>query len=189
MVATEARRISTTQSGRQSVVVEYESDGCVLGTLGNVVVTVWTRTPRPEHLARVSKCFERVAYDYGHGSGVSIVVSRPGIPSRATRERMAALAREYAPRTIGSAVVLSGEGFWATGLRTFATCLYHVGSIRSRYRHRMCESLHDAATWLAPVHNARAEQPIDAEDLERALTFMRDRALAVRMQLEPRRYW
>lgn len=158
--------------------VEHFSDGCLLASLDDIMIAVWSGKPKPEHLSALRHSVESVGRAYGRGSSVHMLLNRPELPEKRVRDGMTQITRDYADRTIASALVLNGDGFWASAIRGLATSLHYLGSERGRFKLRVCATLEEAAAWLAPVHSAGSRRVMEVAELQRALIALRGRASA-----------
>jgi hypothetical protein len=119
-----------------------------------------------------------MAYKAERGSSVHVLYNRPELPEKRVRDEMARVTEDYADRTIASVLVLNGEGFWASAMRGLATSLHFLGSKRTHFKFRVCASVAQAATWLAPVQNEHSRGRCDAAEIEGALNDLCERAVA-----------
>jgi hypothetical protein len=90
-----------------------------------------------------------------------------------SREQVFELRREthdYSDRSIASALVLNGEGFWASTMRGLATSLQLIGSRQRQLKLRVCATTEEAAAWLPAVHNQKSHHPVQAAELRAALS-------------------
>ena len=156
------------QAGR-SPSVQHVSEGCVIGTLDDIVLVVWTAQPKIEQVLELRKVFELLAYRYNGGSSVHVLSNRPELPDKRVRDEMARVTADFADQSIASALVLYGDGFWASAMRGLATSLHFLGTKRDRFKLRVCSSIEQAAAWLVPVHNERSRRPANAEELASAV--------------------
>lgn len=157
--------------------VQHESEGCIVGTLDDIVLVVWTKQPRLEQVLELRRVMDDLAYKLERGSSVHVLYNRPELPEKRVRDEMARVTKDYGDRTIASVLVLNGEGFWASAMRGLATSLHFLGSKRSHFKFRVCATVEQAAIWLAPVHNERSRRRSDAAEIEGALVQLCERAL------------
>ena len=160
--------------------VQHESDGCIVGTLDDIMLVVWTKQPRLEQVLELRRVMDELAYKLERGSSVHVLYNRPELPEKRVREEMQRVTQDYADRTIASVLVLNGEGFWASAMRGLATSLHFLGSKRTHFKFRVCATLEQAATWLAPVHNELSRRRASAGEIEGALNHLCERALSRR---------
>ena len=162
------------QAGR-SPSVQHLSEGCIIGTLDDIVLVVWTAQPRLDQVLELRKVFDLLAYRFNGGSSVHVLSDRPELPEKRVRDEMARVTEDYADQSIASALVLNGEGFWASAMRGLATSLHFFGTKRGRLQLRVCATIEQAATWLVPVHNARSRRTANVEEVASALHQLSDR--------------
>lgn len=145
------------------------SDGCVIATLDDLVLVLWADKPRLEQVLELRKVIELIEYRYNGGSSIHVLVNRPELPDKHVRAEMARVTQDYADHSIASALVLQGDGFWASAMRGLATSLHFFGTKRDRFKFRVCATVERAASWLAPLHNERSRRPVRVEDVTAAL--------------------
>jgi hypothetical protein len=161
--------------------VQHISEGCVIGTLDDIVLVVWTAQPRIEQVLELRKVLDLIATRYHGGSSVHVLSNRPELPERRVRDEMARVTKDYADQSIASALVLDGDGFWASAMRGLATSLHFFGTKHDRFKLRVCATIEQAADWLVSVHNQRSRRPASAEELAGGL-----HALCVRAGRKPK---
>jgi hypothetical protein len=164
----------------RSATVQHESDGCVIGTIDDIVLVVWAKQPRLEQALSLRRVMDGLALKFERGSSVHVLYNRPELPEKRVRDEMARITHDLADRTIASALVLNGEGFWASAMRGLATSLHFLGSKRTRFKFRVCATAAQAAEWLAPVHSEQSRWRADSAEIEGALRDLCDRALGRR---------
>jgi hypothetical protein len=156
--------------------VQHVSEGCVIGTLDDIVLVIWTEQPRLDQVLELRKVLDLISYRYSAGSSVHVLSDRPGLPEKRVRDEMARVTEDYADQSIASALVLNGDGFWASAMRGLATSLHFLGTKRDRFKLRVCATVEQAAAWLVPVHNERSRRPANVEEVASALHELCTRA-------------
>lgn len=157
--------------------VQYVSEGCIVGTLDDILLVVWTQQPRLEQVLELRRVMDLLLYRYEGGSSIHVLSGRPELPEKRVRDEMARVTADYAERTIASALVLDGEGFWASAMRGLATGVHFFGTKRRHFKLRVCATDEQAATWLAPMHNEKSRRQAQAPELQAALNELRSRAV------------
>jgi hypothetical protein len=148
----------------------------VIGTLDDIVLVVWTDQPRLEHVLELRKVLDLISYRYSVGSSVHVLADRPELPEKRVRDEMARVTKDFADHSIASALVLNGDGFWASAMRGLATSLHFLGTKRDRFKLRVCATVEQAAAWLVPVHNERSRRAANVEEVASALHELCSRA-------------
>lgn len=159
----------TAISSGRSPSIQHISDGCVIGTLEDIVLVVWTAQPRIDHVAELRKVFELLAHRYNGGSSIHVLSDKPQLPDRRVRDEMAQVTKDFADQSIASALVLDGEGFWASAMRGLATGLHFFGTKRDRFQLRVCKTIEQAAEWLVPLHNLKSRRRAQVDEVTAAL--------------------
>jgi hypothetical protein len=145
--------------------------------LENVVMTVWTSKASMEAARTLREIIDQTGRRYGAGSGVHVVLNRPELPDRETREEMARITQDFADSTVASAMVLVGDGFWASAMRGLATSLHAVTGSGQRFKMGIFGTTRDAAAWLAPLHSAGCSTPVSVFEVLAALDELCARAV------------
>ena len=159
--------------------VQHTSEGCIVGTLDDIMMVVWTGQPRMEQVLELRRVMDMLSCRFELGSSVHILRGRPELPDKRVRDEMARVTQEYADRTIASALVVDGDGFWASAMRGLATSLHFLGSSRRHFKLRVCATVEQAAGWLTPVHNERSRRHAYSTEVEGALVELCSRAPVV----------
>jgi hypothetical protein len=161
--------------------VQHMSEGCIVGTLDDIVLVVWTQQPRLEQVLELRRVMDLLVYRYEGGSSIHVLQNGLELPEKRVRDEMDRVTADYADRTIASALVLNGDGFWASAMRGLATGVHFFGTRRRHFKLRVCATIEQAATWLTPLHNEKSRRPAQAPELEGALN-----ELCTRAQSRPR---
>ena len=113
-----------------------------------------------------------------HPRGVSTVdLVLPGrfkLPSAEVRERLVRFTQKYAQRVVASAVVLPGDGFWASAVRGAVTANSLLS--RTEIKQQVFATSRQAADWLPPVHLQRTGIVVEGEELAAFLASVERRA-------------
>jgi hypothetical protein len=166
--------------------VQHTSDGCVVGTLDDILLVVWTAQPKLEQVMELRRVMDMLVYRFEFGSSVHVLANRPALPEKRVRDEMGRVTADYADRTIASAMVLNGEGFWASAMRGLATGVHFFGTKHRHFQLRVCATNEQAATWLTPIHNLKSKRQANAGELEGGLDELCKRA-ARPVPAKPRR--
>jgi hypothetical protein len=167
---------NTGQRKGRSPKLQHVSEGCVVGTLDDIALVVWTDKPRLEQVLELRRVLEGMRQRYEWGSSVHVLNNKLELPDKRVRDEMARITEDFADRTIASAMVLSGEGFWVSTMRGLATSLHFLASKRRHFQLRVCATTEQAAQWLTPLHNERSRRPTHDGELSAALTELCRRA-------------
>lgn len=122
-------------------------------TWRNVLISVWSGAPTLERLRALSATERELLSRHPGGIGVFSVVDLEStkIPSMSdeVREETVRISREFGPRTLASAHVLEGTGFWVAAARSA-----HAGvQLLSRQKHpsKVFDSVDPASRWMIPL--------------------------------------
>jgi hypothetical protein len=157
-------------AGLQEIAIIGEAPGVFrVAMLGHLTVTAWFAQldkASAHVLARVND--DLIARLKGERvSSVHLVNNRVKLPDAGARDVLAKIMRDSAKSVACVTVIIDGDGFWASALRSFVTGLRVLapGSIDLHAHASIAEVL----AWLPPEHFKRAGTHVDAGQLERLL--------------------
>jgi hypothetical protein len=142
------------------------------GHFRNVSIVVWVSGADGPAATRMRAVAQHLIAKYPDGhSNVTIVLNGVAPP---TEEARAAFAHIFDGRLSDlrcMAVVLEGEGFWASALRSTVTALRQGSS--SSFALKLFSALEPVTEWLPSEHLARTGVALSASELRAALMSMR----------------
>jgi hypothetical protein len=155
------------------VVAEFEPGHFSCSIWQNVSILVWADRATKEALARIQQrvtkqMIER--YPNGH-SNVAFVLAGVQPPTPEAREIFTRLYQEGVSDLKCLGVVLEGDGFWASMLRSSITSM-QIDSGRKTALGQYT-SVDEIAAWMAPLHSERTGVPITPLQLRFALRTVR----------------
>jgi hypothetical protein len=137
----------------------------------DVGIYAWYDVPTRDALFRLQKVAEPRIEIYPDGlSDVHLVRGRVGLPDHGTREALVRLSSDAANHLAAVAIVLGGEGFWASTIRSLVTGIRLL--VPGRFAMTMCGSTEEVAEWLPDAHAKRTGRRMDPMALKRALDFV-----------------
>ena len=107
-------------------------------------------------------------------SSVVFVADKVPAPTPEARERF---ARVYTPKLLCTAMVLEGDGFWASGLRSMGANVHRSAETTSLFR--VNNEIEQVLTWLPQQHSALTGVNVTAEQLGGVLRRARTEAEAL----------
>ena len=143
-------------------------DGCVLGYWKRVLIGVWA-IPSSMELVEEQDALMKQLSAPAKLSSVHLVIKRAPLPAADVREAYQALTQRYADKIICSAILIEGDGFWASAVRAFMT---GIEMLQRRMRTKAFGDLESLSAWVAQSRNAEASERIEAEELRGALEWM-----------------
>lgn len=155
--------------------IAHESNGCVIAVWKDISIGIWGRSATLPLIVELEKVRERVSGEYPKTSTIHVLVNDAGLPNPEARKKLEEITAEAEARLIGVATVVSGDGFRVGALRGFLTSMHWIK--RRPYRARVCSSIRDAVTWLAPLHS-RQSVLVDADALEWLILRLCERVTA-----------
>lgn len=119
-----------------------------MGTWGPVFFVLWKGEVEPRTADRIQVGLRAFAQTLGGHRAALLTVVEQGapIPSSEARAALANVLRHGADAVLASAVVMEGDGFRASMVRSVATGLALVA--RQPFPHRVFARTEDAAEWL-----------------------------------------
>lgn len=155
--------------------IDAQPDVFTFCTWGNVNVHVWW-APLVESVVERLGAFSNATIvrsraplhgsTHGQPAGMSfvhIVTDSVGVPDPQTRSAILALGKRFENDVGPTAVVVGGEGFWASALRGAITGLWLA--VPKSMPMRMCGSVEEVAAWLPARHAESNGVAIDADEL------------------------
>lgn len=118
----------------------------VVGAYAHVHMCLYRGDLTLELLERANAWHRKLIQQHGHTAIFGVARTSLALPEAEVRERGAALIRENAGHVDGAVVVLPGEGFWASAVRSVVTASFVVA--RQPYPSRCCSTVEDGASWL-----------------------------------------
>jgi hypothetical protein len=138
----------------------------------NVSIGVWAGQANLDAAMRVVKLGEYMRQQHPHGHS-SVVFVLPGAPAP-TVDAQGAFARLLDPRSDLSctAIVVEGEGFWASGIRSAITRM-RIAEPGSTVKLRVHETIDEALEWLPAAHHASTGIELARSAWKRVITLAR----------------
>jgi hypothetical protein len=156
----------------EATLFDIEPDRFRYSIWRNVSIGVWAGQANLDAATRVVKLGQhmRQQHPYGHSSVVFVL---PGAPAP-TADAQAEFARLLDPRNDLSctAIVVEGEGFWASGIRSAITRM-RIAEPGSTVKLRVHETIDEALEWLPAAHRASTGIELSRSQLKRVLTLAR----------------
>lgn len=148
-----------------------------LASWHQVVVVEWRTFPSRERVVKLGEAIQLTAQDSSKVAVMVRVQPGLGIPPPEIRNALTRLLQESEDLTLGWAVVLEGDGFWAAAHRSFSATLQLLA--RSKSKMRIFKTVEQAAGWAGQLTD---ERPTDLVTLfgELARAAPRDRGPAKR---------
>jgi hypothetical protein len=117
------------------LLVQHRSQSAAMGTLDGFFVMRCYGAVSPEDIRATLKCSEATSA-YRPGSVASIVAVDPTstFPSEATRRAALEVSRETNSLAVGLAIVILGDGFWASAIRGVVTTLTSLSAANTTAR-------------------------------------------------------
>jgi hypothetical protein len=141
----------------------------------NITVAVWWAQPDPTTVARLSRLTEQRRKQHSAGmSNIHLVKGNIALPDAETRHALVQLMRELGPYLAASAVVVGGDGFWASTMRSVITGM-RVLTPHS-YEMRLHSNIAEVVAWLPTVHARRTGVTVEPDALRAVLARANEEA-------------
>lgn len=141
----------------------------------NLTIAVWLEPPDADAVLRLARVGEvRIKQSETLLSDVHLVLGRLKFPDATTREHLITESRKAAPHLAAVAVLVGGEGFWASAIRSFITGIHVL--VPGSFQLRLFGDLAELVAWLPIVNENRTGVPIPSEQLHTVLTRARAHA-------------
>lgn len=152
-------------SGEMRVVLQQGSN--VVGTWENLVLAVWGESPSAGPMTAIHQSHLDLLRTHERVGHLVLIHGMPKIPTPEARD----LASRYNERSRMSsvAVVLDGEGFWASAARGFLTTVLFLQ--RAHAPTQLFKALDDALVWQGDVLGTFAP---DRHGARRAIAALRE---------------
>ena len=148
--------------------IVHQESCYVLGTWGNVAITVWGTQGTGPLVDRHAGCLAELALRYPGGfSSLHITGRQAPLPTPEARAKLSEILEQYQHSLACVGVVLEGSGFWASAIRSFIVGLRLLGPRAVDLQVRA--SIAEVANWLPAPHRERTGFEIDGRELDRVL--------------------
>lgn len=157
-------------AGEEPIVV-LEDGKNLVGTYRNLVLAVWGESPGAEPMRAIHESHLALLREHPCVGHLVLIHGMPKLPTPEARE----LAGEYNRQSNMSsvAIVLDGEGFWASAARGFLTTVLFFQ--RSKAPTDLFRTLDEALRWQDEV---LAENAPDRQGAKAAILRLRERSAA-----------
>lgn len=146
--------------------IVYAAPGCVLAQLRNVTFCAWNTVPRVEHVEAFIVQAKALYATYPRSSNVTLVMRETELPGADIRKALEELIAQYASSIHSVALVIDGDGFWASMIRSFLTGLHLLRG--HGYRCKAFANATEASPWLLPSHNTDTGVSVSTRELDAA---------------------
>jgi hypothetical protein len=138
--------LAYSQSADASLRILHADRDLVVGAYAHVHMCLYRGDLTLELLELANGFHRRLVQKHGRTAIFGVARTSLALPPQEVRERGAALIRENASHVDGAVVVLPGEGFWASAVRSIVTASFIVA--RQPYPSHCAKSAEEGASWL-----------------------------------------
>ena len=122
--------------------------------------------PTAEHVQAFMRLAKQLCEVYPKCSNVTLVGRETELPGPEARVALEELTAQYARYIHSVALVIDGDGFWASMIRSFLTGLHLLRG--HGYRCKAFPNAAEANPWLVPAHNADTGVSVTARETDAA---------------------
>jgi hypothetical protein len=145
------------------LVVSYAAPGCVIAHLRNMTFSAWNAAPSVQDVEAFMALAQNLSATYAQNSNVTLVLSNTELPGAEARASLELLTAQYARAIHSVALVIDGDGFWSSMVRSFLTGLHVLRG--NGYRCKAFATSSEASGWLLPPHNADTGVELTEQEL------------------------
>ena len=157
----------------------YQRDKVVIASFRNVGIAMYGAQATMQTVRTIGAMTADIVKTYPRLSFVSFILDNVPMPSDETRQSFVRVVEAGDPYLACLVYVMSGEGFWASATRSLLTNTAWVR--QRRFLPRICATVQEAASWMAPMHSERTGVAITASELVDVLNACaRTQALSAR---------
>jgi hypothetical protein len=138
----------------------------VIAHVRNVTFSAWNTAPTAAHVEAFMALAKNLCEVYPKCSNVTLVMRQTELPAGEARVALEELTAQYARYIHSVALVIDGDGFWASMIRSFLTGLHLLRG--HGYRCKAFASHAEANPWLVPSHNAESGMSVSAREIDAA---------------------
>lgn len=140
-----------------------QRDEIVIASWRNVAIVVWGAQATLPSVRKVGAMTADLVKTYGKISFVQVIPDNVPLPTPEARTALLKQTERGMPFLACLASILSGEGFWASAMRSYIT---NVQWVRQRpFQPRICANAHEAAAWLPSCHNEKTTVSVSTPEL------------------------
>jgi hypothetical protein len=144
----------------------YAAPGCVIAHVRNMTFSAWNTAPTVEHVEAFMALAQSLSVTYPQNSNVTLVLRNTELPGADAKAALESLTEQYARAIHSVALVIEGNGFWASMVRSFLTGLHLLRG--NGYRCKAFATPSEATAWLLPPHNVDTGVALTEHELKSA---------------------
>ncbi len=129
------------------LVVHRRSQAAAIGTLDAIFLMRYFGDVTPDDMRATLLGHEALLAYRPEGGGVIITVDpTASFPSESTRRAALEIARQTTPKTVAQALVVLGDGFWASAMRGVMMTIWSVNSVN--YPRKVVRQESEGVDWV-----------------------------------------
>jgi hypothetical protein len=134
------------------LVVHHRSEGAAVGTLDAFFVMRCFGAVSPEDIQATRQCAD-ILRAFRPEGGASIVAIDPTstFPSEATRRAAIQVSRDTNHQALGLAIIILGDGFWASAIRGVFTTLASLSPTSSAHPRKVVRYEEEGVDWVIDI--------------------------------------
>ena len=156
------------RSGSNLVLLDSEPGEFALYSWKNLMIACWSTRATGPAMERVSLAREAMGHDHPEGvSVIYLIAENAGLPTPEARAGVEQLMTRYRDQRACLALVVQGEGFWASAMRGAITGVRLL--VPGQFPMRICGDVAEVVEWLPELHEERTGIKVEPEALRRVL--------------------
>jgi hypothetical protein len=159
--------LAFSQGADASLRVLHADPHLAVGSYAHVHMCVYRGELTLEGLSRANELHGRLIARYPKTVIFGLARATLSLPPVEVRDRGAELIKENAPHVDAAVVILPGEGFWASAVRSVVTASFLVA--RQPYPSRCHSTIEEGAAWLISASPRAGATPSGLFEAARAL--------------------
>lgn len=153
-------------------VLDLEPEQFSFGIYRNLLVAVWSAQGTAPAVARLDAVAKQVSRACPYGfSAVHLIPDGVSLPDAEARTAFRQMLQVYAAELACVAVVVGGDGFWASAFRAMVTSIWQ--GTHHQFDMRICGNAAEVVEWLPPRNEKRTGVTLDLTTLRGMLSVAR----------------
>lgn len=166
----EVTAVPATPVQGSSPTITFAADGCVMGYVQNVLITIWAGQQTVPLIGHFGTLAEILTARYPKTSAAHVLLPTASMPTGEARKALEELSDRYESRVACVATMITGSGFWPSAMRGLVTSLQVVQ--RKPFKANTFATVGPLAVWLDAQNEAETAVSCGAITLEKALSSM-----------------
>lgn len=151
-----------------AAVTYYQRDEIVIAGWRNIGFVLWGAQATLRSVRKMGAMSVCLMQEHTKISIIQVIPDGAPLPTDEAKDLLLEMTETGGKSLACLAYVMSGEGFWASAMRSYLTSVHWV---RQRpFVPRILPTIEDVAVWLPSVHRERTGVDVSAEEMLEVLT-------------------